>query len=145
MSIRERSPIFHLETAMAGCAFNIAPEHNSELVKVRDARKVILEVTDETSFAFRVDTENGNVTIPVAAVEYLWSCAYLFPVAYKEYTKAQRAGCLRLNLRDSARFVKAEALWSWARNNMMKSAIAQWPSELPSPEDAGDEDNQAFQ
>src|ERR1700722_15555279 len=67
MSIRKRSPIFHLETAMAGCAFNIAPERASKLALLRDARNIILEVTDDTKFRIRVNPQRGNITVPVAA------------------------------------------------------------------------------
>jgi hypothetical protein len=76
MSIRTRSPIFYLETAIAGCAFNIAPERASKLAVLRDARNITLEVTDDTDFRIRVNPQRGNITVPVAAAEYPAHCFF---------------------------------------------------------------------
>jgi Peptidase U49 len=113
-----RSPIFALEEAIAGCAFKIAPEREQELAKLRDLHQIVLQPVDERGFGIRVNPASGVVTLPVASLEYLWACTYQYLIVYQEMVDAQRAGLARLDLAGSPRLRTAEALYSWARNNL---------------------------
>jgi hypothetical protein len=128
-----RSPIFALERAIAGCAFKIAPEREQELAKLRDRHQIVLQPVDERGFGIRVNPASGVVTLPVASLEYLWACTYQYLIVYQEMVDAQRAGLPRLDLAGSPRLRTAEALYSWARNNLDGDGKRPWPDDLPSP------------
>lgn len=46
-----RSPILDLQNAIAGCAFRIAPERETELAELRDLMNLTLALVDEDGFS----------------------------------------------------------------------------------------------
>jgi hypothetical protein len=128
-----RSPIILLETAIAGAAFLIAPERESELKVLDEVHKFVLVPTDEKGFAIRVNTKTHEVILPVAALEYIWCCAHLLHVLYVAYVTAQRSGAPQLDLANTPGCSKAIDLVNWATRNMILSGVEQWPLHMPAP------------
>ena len=71
-----RSPVLELENAVAGCAFRIAPERESELAELRDVNNLTLTLVDELGFNIRVRLAEREIMINVAALEFLWASAH---------------------------------------------------------------------
>jgi hypothetical protein len=118
---------------LRGCAFNIAPERQEELAKLRDRHKIVLQPVDEPNSGIRVDPVSGVVKLPVASLEYLWACSYQYWVVYQENVRAQRAGESQLNLSTNPRLQSAETTVRWAKNNLATDGKRPWPTSLPSP------------
>lgn len=70
------SPVLELKNAIAGCAFRIAPERESELAELRDENNLTLILVDEPGFKIRVRSAEREITIDVAALKFLWARAH---------------------------------------------------------------------
>ena len=128
-----RSPITLLQTAIAGSAFRVAPERADELKELDDLHNFALVLTDEKGFAFRINTQTHEVMLPIAALEYIWCCAYLLHVLYEAYVAAQGAEAPQLNLASMAKCSRAIDLVNWSMNNMILSGLDRWPADIPAP------------
>ncbi|OOG42678.1 phage exclusion protein Lit family protein [Rhodanobacter sp. C05] len=128
-----RSPILILERAIAGSAFSIAPERGAELAGARDSEGFSLALSDDRHFSIRVNTVTHEATLPIATLEYLWCCAYIFYVMYQEYVKAQSSGMSTLDLASVPRVVRAIRVLNWAARNMRESGVRKWPMAAPRP------------
>ena len=130
-----RSPILDLEQAIAGAAFNIAPERANELANDRTLEKFSLAISDESGFRIRVNTVTHEATLPIATLEYIWCCAYLYWTIYQSYLTAQGQGQDTLDLRACPQACVAIELFNWAKLNLKKPNAKPWP-EGPRPNDS---------
>lgn len=128
-----RSPILQFESAIAGVAYAIAPERGAELRSLISEHRFELKFVDERAFGFRVNAQSGVATLPVAALEYLWCCAYAFFVIYQDYTDAQLRRELHFNFDRQVDSRRAVDLLNWACRNMIYSGVELWPIDLPRP------------
>jgi hypothetical protein len=134
-----RSPICHLEPYISGVALNIAPEQKEALLALRDRHNLSFELTDkqESEDASKniigIDVTTGVISLPIAALEYLWSCAYTYWVVNQEYAKAQHAGQEKFNATGNERLRDAATLTVWGKNNISTSGVMVWPKTLPDP------------
>ncbi len=128
-----RSPIITLQNAIAASAFRIAPEMEQELAVWRDQSGVTLSLSDDVGFYIRVDLNAKEVTIPVAALEFLWAAAHGFYVFYQEYMQGQRAGQTKFDIAALPRTADAWRLLEWSLRNVRVSGMDAWPSGLPTP------------
>lgn len=127
MNPPRQSPILALQNSIAASAFNIAPERAVDLAGEPELSKLSLAISDDRGFRIRVDTSTQEVTLPIASLEYLWSCAYLFWILYQEYTKAQSAGDTQLDLSKSGAAANALDVFNWARRNLDLPGQVPWP------------------
>jgi hypothetical protein len=127
-----RSPVLLLEKQVAGAAFAIAPEREHELLGV--APNFSLALSNDRKFSIRVNMSTHEATLPIATLEYLWACAYLFWVLYQEYIAAQQRNHKRIDLSTKRSVCEAIDLFNWARNNQATSGVEAWPKALPRPE-----------
>lgn len=130
----DRSPILQLESDIARSVYRIAPEREDELAAEVQAHNISLVITDDRGLSIRVDPCTGDITVPIAALEYVWACAHAFLVFYDDYGAAQRRGDNRFTITQSARGQAAVDLFNWAIENMETSGVDRWPDELPRPE-----------
>lgn len=134
-----RSPICVLEHDIAGVAFNIAPERETELVALRVKHGFEFELTDKRDSehpsrnVIGIDVTTGVITLPIAALEYLWACSYHYWIVTQEYAKAQHAGQKTFNATGNNRLQDAAKLAAWSEDNMKTSGLAPWPQRLPAP------------
>lgn len=134
-----RSPICFLEHDIQGVAFNIAPEREATLLTLRDKHSFSFELTDKNEFEdaskniIGIDVTTGVITLPIAALEYLWACAYNYSVVTQEYAKAQHAGQETFNATGNKRLQDAAKLAAWGKHNINNSGVAAWPDGLPAP------------
>lgn len=128
-----RSPILLLETVIAASAFRVAPERADELRTLDDLHRFVLVLADEKGFAFRINTQTHEATLPIAALEYIWCCAYLLHVLYEAYLETQRAAALQLDLNRVPKCSKAIDLVNWSMKNMILSGQDWWPADMPTP------------
>jgi hypothetical protein len=127
------SPILDLEHAIAGAAFGIAPERALELAEDERTDKFHLVWSDRPGFDIGVVVQTQQATLPIAALEYLWCCAYLFWVLYQEYVEAQRSSNSGLDLAQSPRATNAINLLNWASRNMAQPGVQPWPDGSAHP------------
>lgn len=130
----DRSPVRLLEKTLAGSVFAISPERKEELLEVVDSCDLSLVISDDRKFSVRINTVTGEITVPVAALEYVWACANAFMVFYDEYGAAQRRGDDQFDITQSPRGQNAVRLFNWALRNMQLSGVDPWPADLPKPE-----------
>lgn len=130
----DRSPILFLQTTIASSVYNIAPERSAELAAIVRSHDLALVPTDDRGFSIRVNTQSGDVTVPIAAMEYLWTCAHAFMVFYDEYGVAQRRGDEQFDIAQAPRGRDAVTLFNWAIKNLKNSGVDRWPDDLPRPE-----------
>lgn len=133
-----RSPICYLENEIARCPTLIAPEREERLAALQDKYQFEIELVDEAGFNIRVDLKEhchkGRViTLPIAALEYLWVCAFHYWIINQEYSLTQSKSLLQFNLRGTDRLRLAEELSNWASQNLNKKGVDKWPDNLPSP------------
>jgi len=127
-----RSPILHLETAIGGCAFRIAPERGSELGEFRDFKNITMSIVDEPGFDIRVLIDKHQIVMGIAALEFLWASSHAHLVLYNEYCLAQQSGATKFDTGGSNRSLKAMELLTWAGHNL-KEGNRKWPDNLPQP------------
>ena len=126
-----RSPVLIFARQIAGSAFAVAPEREEELLAA--VPTFSLALSDDKGFYIRVNMSTHEATLPIATLEYLWACAYLFWVIYQEYVAAQERGDKHLDL-SNRRYVRgAIDAFNWARNNQAVSGVENWPQTLPRP------------
>lgn len=87
-----RSPICHLEQSIARVPFNIAPEREAELVALQTKYEFVIELVDRKGFDIDIDVTEGVIMLPIAGLEYLWTCAYNSWVIAQEYAASQHSG-----------------------------------------------------
>src|SRR4030081_664190 len=113
-----RSPILLLEKAIAGSAFQIAPERAAELKSLDELHQFVLVLTDEKNFSIRINTRTHEAMLPVAALEYLWCSSYLLYVLHQQYIATQQANETQLDLARVPKCAQAIDLLNWSMNNM---------------------------
>ena len=128
-----RSPICHLESSVAGVAFNIAPECETDLVALRTKYGFVIELVDRKGFDIGIDVTKGVITLPVAALEYLWTCTYNYWVVTQEYAASQHSGKETFDAIGNPRLQAAARLVEWSTKNLHNSGMAPWPKNLPAP------------
>ena len=128
-----RSPICHLESSIAGVAFNIAPEREADLVALRTKYEFVIELVDRRGFDIGIDVTKGVITLPIAGLEYLWTCAYNYWVVNQEYASAQHSGMETFDATGNPRLQVAARLIEWSTNNLHNTGVAPWPNNLPTP------------
>lgn len=130
-NLHPRSPILILQRQIAGCAFAVAPEREKELLAA--APTFSLALSDDRGFYIRVNMSTHEATLPIATLEYIWTCAHLFWVLYQEYIAAQQRGDREIDVSTRRNICDAIDAFNWARNNQAVSGIQRWPDELPVP------------
>jgi hypothetical protein len=128
-----RSPVLLLEKAIAGAAFQIAPERAAELKTLDEAHQFVLVFTDEKNFSIRIKTQTHEAMLPVAALEYLWCASHLLHVLYRQYVATQQANEPQLDLSKAPQCAQAIDLLNWSMNNMKHSGVQPWPTGMPVP------------
>ncbi|MGE8283982.1 MAG: phage exclusion protein Lit family protein [Stenotrophomonas lactitubi] len=126
-----RSPVLIFASQIAGSAFAVAPEREEELLAA--APTFSLALSNDRGFYIRVNMSTHEATLPIATLEYLWACAYLFWVLYQEYVAAQERGDELLDLSDRRYVRGAIDAFNWTRNNQAVSGVESWPQTLPRP------------
>ncbi|NOT87697.1 MAG: hypothetical protein HOP03_05905 [Lysobacter sp.] len=134
-----RSPVLIFERQIAGSAFAVAPEREEELLVA--APTFSLALSNDKGFYIRVNMSTHEAILPIATLEYLWTCAYLFWVLYQEYVDAQRRGDEQLDLSARRNVCDAIDVFNWARNNQKISGVEDWPDALPRPSRGGVHDD----
>lgn len=134
MTPADRSPILLLQDSLAGSVFAIAPERQGELKAVVSSHDLSMVISDDRGFSVRINPQSGDITVPIAAMEYVWACAHAFMVFYDEYGAAQRRGDDQFDITQSPRGQDAVRLFNWALRNMQLSGVDPWPADLPKPE-----------
>jgi len=71
--------------------------------------------------------------LPIAGLEYLWTCAYNYWVVTEEYSASQHAGRETFDATGNARLQAAARLVDWSTKNLHNTGMAPWPQNLPSP------------
>ncbi len=127
------SPINSYIESISSAAFNIAPERDEELNQINQLYKYKLVLSSETGFGIRVNINSHNITLPIAALEYLWCCSYLFWVMYQEYSETQRLGKSIFDPNKATKTKKALDLLNWSVSNMENHGSDAWPTALPKP------------
>lgn len=128
-----RSPILTLENAIAGSAFRIAPERESELAEWRDLNGLAIVLADSPNLNISVCLSKREITINIASLEFLWASAHAHLMLYDEYCKAQRQGNQQFDTGGNPRTRNALNLLTWATNNLLTQGAEPWPSTLPYP------------
>lgn len=128
-----RSPICHLESSIAGVAFQIAPERETESVLLRDKHGIDIELIDDTGFSIRVDLKTNTIRIPIAALEYLWSFSHYTWVLVDEYRAAQPTGAKQFDCLGNSRLAQSNKLLEWAKSNLLADGNSPWPKSAPAP------------
>lgn len=126
-----RSPILILQPQIAGCAFAVAPEREQDLVA--GAPTFSLALSDDKGFHIRVNMSTHEATLPIATLEYIWTCAHLLWVLYQEYIEAQQKGESQIDVSTRPSICTALDAFNWARNNQAISGVQRWPEGLPMP------------
>lgn len=129
-----RSPILELRNAIAGCAFRIAPERDSELAELRDLCNLTVTLVDEPGFNIRVSLLERKIMINIAALEFLWASVHAHLILYNEYCLADRSGSSTFDTGGTERSRKAMELLAWAVQNILADGTELWPAALPRPE-----------
>jgi len=129
-----RSPILALENAIARSAFRIAPERADVLAQEIDLDKFALAFTNDRNFSIRVNTETHEANLPIAALEFLWCCAYTFFVLHQEYVEAQQSGAKTLDLTNIPKTSRAIDVLNWSIGNMTGTGVESWPINMPMPD-----------
>lgn len=138
-----RSPICHLESSIAGVAFQIAPEREAESVALRDKHQIEIELIDDSGFSIRVDLKTSAIKLPIAALEYLWSFCHYTCVLVDEYRTAQMKGAKQFDCLGNSRLVSSNELLKWAKSNLLSEGTSQWPPSSPAPRRSGVANNDA--
>ena len=132
-----RSPIIHLQSQIAGAAFNVAPEKACACKQYRDQYKINLVLVDETRFRVRVrpcvQSQTIEIVLPIASLEYLWAFSHYCWVLTQEYASAQQSGALGFDCLGNNRLRNSNNILQWAQNNLVDTGIDSWPSEGPRP------------
>lgn len=134
-TIALRSPVLIFERQIAGAAFTIAPEREHQLEAA--VPKFSLALSNDRKFSIRVNMSTHVATLPVATLEYLWACAYLFWVLYQEYIAAQSRDDKQIDLSTKPNVCDAIHVFNWARGNQAASGSEEWPQALPRPKRDG--------
>ncbi len=136
MTPADRSPVLLLQDSLARSVYTIAPERKAAMLGVVKTHNIELVISDDRGFSIRADPSTGDITVPIAAMEYVWACSHAFMVFYDEYGAAQRRADHQFDLMQAPRARDAADLFNWAINNMENSGVGRWPTGLPKPEDS---------
>lgn len=132
-----RSPILLLEQQIAGAAFNVAPEKANVCAQHRDDHRIEFVIEDESGFGIRVrpntDTQDPEIVLPIAALEYLWAFSHYCWVLTQEYASAQRTGASQFDCKGNQRLRESWSVLEWARSNLEGTGTAPWPKSGPRP------------
>jgi hypothetical protein len=129
-----RSPICNLENSIAGVAFNIAPEKETQCRYYRDIYGISIVLIDDADFSIRVNISTKAIILPIASLEYLWSFSLYSWILTQEYNSTQKDGEEEFDCLGNDRLRAAHKLLEWAGDNLNTTGKKKWPSGLPKPE-----------
>jgi hypothetical protein len=130
---RNRSPILFLEHSIAGVPFTIAPEKSSDLSDLNRKHNFTLSFIDRKGLSFAIVVSKNEISVPIAALEFLWALSYALLIFYEEYCVSQRSGSGEMLLGGTPRSSHAMQLFNWAIQNMRSDGTQSWPPELATP------------
>lgn len=119
----------------------LAPERADALKKICDQHNLELVIDDKPKFSICVSLDTHEITVPVAAMEYMWAQCLRFWVVSQEYARAQHAGAEKFDLHGNKRLQDVVQLVEWSGGNIRGTGKEVWPDNLPRPRnDPCDED-----
>lgn len=129
------SPINVLRDLIAGCAFNLAPERNDDLERLRDKYDITVGIDDtEHAFYFVTLPDEREIHLSLAALERLWAYAFAYANVIEATARNMSEGKTDVRLDASVEQVRAMQLLSWAHAAEVSRTRPDWPQELPQPQ-----------